>query len=129
MIIKLLLVLKIIVPVATVGYTILLATVCLITIKDLPDVGVSFGDKIFHFLAYGLLTMLWFGTFFLNFNFKEKQAILYALILAVIFGILIEVLQDTMTVSRALDVYDMVANTIGALLASLLLMVKNKILR
>ncbi|MBU2950511.1 VanZ family protein [Tamlana agarivorans] len=129
MIIKRLLVLKIIVPVATVGYTVLLATVCLITLNDLPDVGVSFGDKIFHFLAYGLLTMLWFATFFFNFNFKEKQAIWYALILAVSFGILIEVLQDTMTVSRALDVYDMVANTIGALLASLLLMVKNKILR
>ncbi|KAB1069701.1 hypothetical protein F6U93_02470 [Tamlana haliotis] len=127
--IKPLLVLKIIAPIAAIGYTVFLATVCLITINDLPNVGVSFADKIFHFLAYGLLTILWYATFLLNFNLKEKQAILYALIFSVVFGILIEVLQDTLTVSRALDIFDMVANTIGALLAALTLMIKNKILR
>ncbi|WP_082935826.1 VanZ family protein [Tamlana sp. s12] len=118
-----------IVPIAAVSYTVLLATVCLITLKNVPDIGVSFGDKIFHFLAYGLLTILWFGTFLLNFKMANKPAVYYALILAVVFGIIIEVLQGTLTVSRSLDVYDMVANTLGALLASLILLVKNKVLR
>ncbi|WP_194766942.1 VanZ family protein [Tamlana sp. I1] len=113
--------------VAAIGYSILLATVCLITLNDLPDVGISFADKVFHFLAYGLLTILWYTTFVLTFNFKRNQALKFAFILAVIFGIVIEVLQGTLTVTRSLDVYDMVANTIGAILASLVLMLKNKI--
>lgn len=36
----------------------------------------------------------------------------------------IEVLQGTMTVSRAYDVYDMLANSLGALLASTILWFK-----
>ncbi|AUS07264.1 hypothetical protein C1A40_04935 [Tamlana carrageenivorans] len=114
---------------ATVSYTVLLATVCLITIKQVPDIGVSYGDKIFHFLAYGLLTILWFATFLLTFKITKKSAVGYALIFAVVFGIIIEVLQGTLTVSRSLDVYDMVVNTLGALLASFILIVKNKVLR
>ncbi|WP_158651271.1 VanZ family protein [Pseudotamlana carrageenivorans] len=121
--------LKKIVPIATVSYTVLLATVCLITIKQVPDIGVSYGDKIFHFLAYGLLTILWFATFLLTFKITKKSAVGYALIFAVVFGIIIEVLQGTLTVSRSLDVYDMVVNTLGALLASFILIVKNKVLR
>lgn len=121
--------LKKLAPVAAVTYTVLLATVCLITLKNIPDVGVSYGDKIFHFLAYGLLTILWFATFSLNFKMIKRPAVLYALIFSVLFGIIIEVLQGTLTVSRSLDVYDMVANTLGALLASIVLMVKNKVLR
>ncbi|SFZ90777.1 VanZ like family protein [Flaviramulus basaltis] len=85
---------------------------------DLPDIGVSFGDKIFHFSAYCLLTYLWFSAFLYSFKFKKKQAIFLAFIVSVIFGIIIEVLQDTMTVSRTLDVCDITANTLGALLAS-----------
>ncbi len=41
----------------------------------------------------------------------------YAALISITFGIIIEVLQDTMTVSRALDVYDILANTAGVLLA------------
>ncbi|OEK09716.1 hypothetical protein A8C32_10740 [Flavivirga aquatica] len=96
-------------------------------LNNLPDVGVSFGDKIFHFLAYCLLTLLWFSVFLLVFNLKKKKAIYFAVIFAIVFGIVIEVLQDTMTESRALDVYDVVANTMGALLASLVLWFKKKL--
>ncbi|MEC3905803.1 VanZ family protein [Tamlana sp. 2201CG12-4] len=112
---------------AAISYSLILAIVSLIKLNNLPDVGISFADKIFHFLAYALLTLLWFGAFSYSLNLKKKQAVLYAAILAIIFGIIIEVLQDTMTDSRALDMYDVVANTLGALLASIVLKVKNKL--
>ena len=111
----------------TVFYSVVLATVSLIRLNNLPDIGVSFGDKIFHFLAYCLLTYLWFNAFIYSFKFKKKQAIFFAVIVSILFGIIIEVLQDTMTVSRALDIYDVAANTLGALLASIALWFKNNL--
>jgi VanZ family protein len=111
----------------TVFYSVVLATVSLIRLNNLPDIGIDFGDKIFHFLAYCLLTYLWFNAFFYSFKFKKKQAIFFAVIVAILFGILIEVLQDTLTVSRALDIYDVAANTLGSLLASIALWFKNNL--
>jgi len=109
---------------AVVIYTIALTTVCLATLKNVPDIGVSFGDKIFHFLAYFVLAILWFCTFFYNFNLKKRRAIIYSAIISISFGILIEVLQETLTSSRALDVYDIVANTSGVMLAVIFIVFK-----
>ena len=113
--------------IANLGYIIALATVSLIRLNNLPDVGVSFGDKIFHFLAYALLTLLCFATLSLTFSMEKTRAILIAGVFAIIFGILIEVLQDTMTEFRALDVYDVLANSLGALLVSVILIFKNRL--
>ncbi|MFV9552336.1 VanZ family protein [Algibacter sp. PT7-4] len=113
--------------VAALGYAITLGAVSLITLNDLPDVNISFADKIFHFFAYSLFAILWYFAFNFTFNFKKHKAIIYAFTLAVLFGIIIEILQDTMTVSRALDVYDAIANTLGALIASALIWFKNSL--
>lgn len=109
------------------GYAITLGTVSLITLKDLPDVHISFADKIFHFLAYGLFAILWYLAFYYSFNYRKIKALIYAFVFAVSFGIIIEILQDTMTVSRALDVYDAIANTLGALIASIIIWLKIKL--
>ncbi|MCF7559256.1 VanZ family protein [Sabulilitoribacter multivorans] len=106
-------------------YSLVLAFVSLIKLNNLPDVGVSFGDKIFHFLAYFVLTFLWFNTFINTYKFKNRRAIIFSIVISVVFGIIIEVLQETITVSRALDIYDVLANTIGVLIASLVLWVKH----
>lgn len=108
-------------------YAIALATVSLITLNDIPDVHISFADKIFHFLAYGLFVVLWYFAFFYTFNLTNKKAIGYAFVWAVFFGVAIEFLQDAMTESRALDVYDALANTLGALIASIVLRIKNNL--
>ncbi|WP_406685023.1 VanZ family protein [Seonamhaeicola sp. MEBiC1930] len=100
--------------------------VSLIRLNNLPDIKLSFGDKIFHFGAYAVLTIFWFYSFINTFNFKFKKALVSALILSVIFGIVIEVLQGKMTDYRAFDVYDALANTLGALLAtSVILLTKS----
>ncbi|MFI1771844.1 VanZ family protein [Thalassobellus citreus] len=108
-------------------YTLALTYASLVKLNNVPDIGVSFGDKIFHFLAYSLLAFLWFSTFLFNFNFKEKKAITYAAVISVIFGIIIEVLQETLTVYRSMDVYDVFANSSGVLLTVLVLVLKKNI--
>lgn len=105
-------------------YTISLTLASLMNLKNLPKVEVSFGDKIFHFLAYCILTILWFYTYLLSFKVKHKNALIYAVVFSIAFGILIEVLQKSLTDYRALDIYDIYANTLGALLALLALWIK-----
>lgn len=105
-------------------YTLVLLTVCLITLNNLPDIGVSNADKIFHVLAYCVFTFLWAYTFILKFGIGNKKAILFAAIGAMLYGILIEVLQGSLTTARAFDYYDAVANSLGALIASILLLFK-----
>jgi VanZ family protein len=108
-------------------YSIALTILSLITISGIPDIGISFGDKIFHFLAYYILTLVWFYALFTKFNFKKNKAILYAAIFSMIFGIVIELLQGSITTSRHSDVYDAIANTLGVVIAVLVLFLNNKI--
>ncbi|MDO5979437.1 VanZ family protein [Flavivirga spongiicola] len=119
--------LKKLTPIITIIYSLALVTVSLIKLNNVPDIGISFGDKIFHFLAYFVLTLLWFYTFLYTFKFKSKKAVFFAAILSVLFGMVIEVLQGSITASRSLDVYDAVANTFGALLASVVLWFKSNL--
>ena len=119
--------LKKLVLLAAIIYSVALTFVSLIRLTDVPDIGISFGDKIFHFLAYFVLAFLWFGAWSYNFSFKKRKAIIYASVFSVVFGIVIEVLQDTLTAYRALDIYDVIANTSGVLLAVLVIALKNNI--
>jgi len=93
----------------------------------MPKVDVSNADKIFHLGAYAVFTLLWFSVLFYSFKLEKMKAILYATLFAIVFGIVIEVLQDTMTDYRAMDVYDVIANTSGALITALILWGINKI--
>ena len=52
---------------------------------------------------------------------------MFAVVFAILFGIVIEVLQDTMTATRDLEVYDAIANTLGALVAALIIRIKNSL--
>lgn len=102
-----------------------LALVCLMPLKKIPNVGVSFADKIFHSLTYVVLTFLWFGTFYFQFKKGKIKAIVYATIISIIFGIIVEVLQGVFTATRQADVYDVLANSLGVLFAVSLLLLKN----
>lgn len=110
------------------SYTIALATVSLINLRGkLPDVEIDYGDKIFHFLAYALLCWLWYIVFYFKQNLSKRKAIIRAIILSIFFGMLLEVLQGTITSHRSFDVYDAIANSLGALLAGSLLLMKWRI--
>jgi VanZ family protein len=109
----------------TISYTVTLTIVCLVKLNKLPNIGVSFGDKIFHFLSYSVLAFLWFNTFLYNFKFKKHSALLYAAVFSVVFGIVIEVLQGTLTEYRSSDIYDVIANTCGVLFTILILRIRN----
>ncbi len=113
-------------PVAVL-YTIALTIASLVRLSDVPDMGIDYGDKIFHFGAYALLTYLWYLVFRYKVLLKFKKSVTYAIISAIIFGIIIEVLQGTLTKERSLDVFDALANSFGAIVTGIGLLVKRKI--
>ncbi len=75
-------------------------------------------DKYLHALAYFVLSNIWF------FAFQEKikkPLFKFAIIIILIFyGIILEALQGGITNYRTADFYDIVANTFGIMLATLL---------
>lgn len=93
--------------------TIAIAVVSLISIsgKGLGGIKIKNSDKIGHFIAYFILSISWF--FALKFNTKTLKQKTIIFILIVLYGIIIEVLQETLTTYRRGDLYDAIANSLG----------------
>lgn len=100
-------------------YTCTITVLFLLPSSGLPRVSLPSGsDKIVHFLIHFGLIMLW--QFYLFKNTKNRllqKQIILLLVSALVYGIIIEFLQGALTVSRTADLYDVMANFSGALLA------------
>lgn len=69
-------------------------------------------DKVYHSIAYFVLSITWL------FAFQKKSQVKYIIvILCIILGIIIEVLQSTLTIYRTGDYLDVLANSMGVILA------------
>jgi len=127
MIIRILLALKKQIFLISLIYSIVLISISLIKIGDLPNYVPSFSDKVVHFLLYCMLTILWYYTFIYRFKKKKITAYLFAAIFSITLGIIIEVLQGEVTQNRAADLNDVFANIFGIAFAEILLILKNKL--
>ena len=76
---------------------------------------ISVSDKTYHLIAYFLLMLSWLYAFFKREKFEEN--VKYIILGCFIFGIIIEILQGVITSYRTASYLDIVANTIGVLLA------------
>ena len=104
-------------------YTIALALVSLLNASNLPKIRIDNGDKFAHAIAYSLLCFMWYLVFKTH---KLAKALLIAACVSIIYGILLEVLQGTLTEARVPDIYDILANCIGVAFISIILVVRNK---
>ncbi|WP_233131566.1 VanZ family protein [Tenacibaculum holothuriorum] len=101
--------------------TITLAIACLSLIKiGKQPINISHLDKIEHAIAYFVLTITWLFAFI---HHKNKILIIIS---CLFYGIIIEVLQATITTYRTGDYYDILANSTGILLAYLIFCFFNK---
>jgi VanZ family protein len=85
--------------------------------KDLPEVGIFQFDKLVHVVFYLLLFQFTMVGWKLQWQFRTLQNAsgLCVFILCSVFGVLIECGQGLLTTDRFFDVYDAIANGIGAL--------------
>lgn len=101
--------------------TLLITVGSLTSPSNLPVKTVKISDKAIHFVAYFILSASWFLALK-----KTKTNYTTITIAVIVFGIIIEILQKTLTTNRYLEYSDMVANTLGALLTLLLFTLKCK---
>lgn len=116
--------------VVSILYTVLLTAASLLKINLKQAYLPSFGDKIFHALAYVVFTLLWLGTFYFKLKMPFKKVLLITGLFSFSFGVIIELLQGWLTISRQGDVKDVIANTIGILFAVVLIWsIKKRVLK
>jgi VanZ family protein len=100
-----------------IGWTILIAVLCLVKFNDLPSLGVSGADKYVHFIFHFVFTILWGFYLWLKLNEITISKIGLVVILSFCYGILIEIFQEIYTKTRHADIFDVLANGSGALVA------------
>lgn len=110
--------------ITTLIYSAALTLVCLVPLNGVIKVNITLGDKIFHAVTYMILSFLWYLTFYYNLNSSKTKALMYAMLVSITFGIIIEILQGTVTAYRSADINDVIANTIGVLIMSVVIVIK-----
>lgn len=98
-------------------YTIALTVASLININGVPKLGFSFDDKIYHLLAYVLLSVLWV-TYVKSHSKRFK--VLIATFALIVFGIILELIQHPFNPNRTYDNLDMLANCFGVVVGMLI---------
>lgn len=97
-----------------IAIAITIGLLCLSLIK-MPEGGVfevSNIDKAYHGFAYFTLTIMWLLTFY-----KTPKKKYLITVCCIIFGIIIEILQVKLTNYRTGDYFDVIANSLGSILA------------
>lgn len=95
--------------------TISIAIGSLITVTNVVQVKISNSDKIIHLIAYLVLTFNWLLALKKVLN-NRKKVILVGLAI-IFYGIIIEALQGLLTTHRQADFIDVLANSIGVIIA------------
>ena len=105
-------------------YIVALTALSLINIGELPKLGSSYDDKIFHIIAHAILVLLCYNA--LHFK-SSKKKIVVSVLIAVSYGIIIEVLQLILNMLRTFDLFDIVANCLGVILAIFIINIKTQL--
>ncbi len=103
-----------------IALTIFIAITSLVSLKGIKTVSLDISnfDKIVHFTSYFLLTLSWF--FAMQTLLKNRKTKIILIVSLISYGIIIEALQGGMTTHRQADVLDILANSLGVLLATFL---------
>lgn len=105
-----------------IAYTIVLTIASLIPLGDLSVGAFSPTDKMLHTGAYFGMSLIWMLFYLLKVEKKQNYSTAFIVIsvLVIIFGMLIEVLQGALTTYRQPEWADVVANSLGVLIALML---------
>jgi len=81
-----------------------------------PDVEISYFDKLAHFGMYATLAAIWYGYDFLKAGFSTTKKMITIFLLASGYGLLMEMLQLLFFEGRSFEFYDIISNIIGSLI-------------
>jgi VanZ family protein len=100
-------------------WIVVIAFACLMPGDKLPNMSffskIPHFDKIVHFMMYFIFTLFLMSGFSRQYEKTSAKAYIFSFILAFLFGILIELIQEK--IGRSYDMYDMIANTAGIMVS------------
>ena len=100
---------------------------CLIKSSDIPKIDINNLDKVIHAFFHFVFTSLWVLFFRKQFSrVKISKLLIISFLFSLFFGILIEILQELFTTTRHADLYDIVSNLLGAIIAVIIILLFNK---
>lgn len=101
---------------------------CLVNSSEIPTIQIENLDKWVHSFFHFVFIVVWF--LFFEKQFQCNDSIIKPLLIAFFFsfclGIFIEFLQQLYTTTRKGDVLDVVANSVGAVLGILTIVIGNR---
>ncbi|RTY90025.1 VanZ family protein [Flavobacterium sp. GT3R68] len=96
----------------------------------MPKVSLQSADKYVHFTFHFVFTWLWFLYFESRKNeLGNSKTIFLVFLLSFLYGISVEIMQGLFTLTRKADLFDVLANTVGALTAAASILVFQKYIR
>ena len=104
-----------------------IAILSLVKIDPVAVPDFSSSDKFFHSIAYFFLMLSWLYAFYKKDSFLKN--VRYLILGCIIYGIILEVLQGTTTNYRTASYLDMLANSLGVVLAVLVFHIFEKKIR
>ncbi|MBT8266561.1 MAG: VanZ family protein [Bacteroidia bacterium] len=113
---------KLAIPVAVI-YTLVLITLSLVRVNNMPSFGTDYDDKFYHLAAYFILMVLWY---FAVGSGSGKKRILNIALACIVFGIVIEAIQGKLIVNRVGDLLDALANIVGTIIATFVVLNREK---
>jgi VanZ family protein len=109
---------------ALIFWIVFITTLSLVNLNGLSKISPKNGDKYVHFLFYFILTLL----LILNLMSKVrlKHSMVISFVIAVFYGIIIEVLQGVFTENRRPELADAISNSLGSFAATIIVFINRK---
>jgi len=91
------------------------ASILVLSISDissLPKLQIGYEDKLYHFIAYFVLNSIWLLALLQKSGDQLRKHLSISLS-SIAFGIIIEIVQESVTDYRVFDIVDILANSIA----------------
>lgn len=110
----------------TIMWTAIILILSLIPGSSFPKIGFNFFDLAVHFIMYALMAFLLYFSLFHTIQHLGFHFIFKLWIAMVCFGVIIEILQETVAIKRKFSEYDILFNAIGAAFIFIINKIQNK---
>ncbi len=95
---------------------------------EIPGINIPYFDKFVHFAMYFLFAYLLYPVlkFCVKIHIIVRFAFIFTLIFSVFYGGMIEILQGYLVLTRDMDIFDFIANCMGALTGMIVFLFFNR---
>ena len=106
-----------------IAYIVVITVLSLVSIDTKTNINVDFADKIIHVIIHTINVILLYIVFT---KYKVAKSLLLAIIVSILYGIIVEILQEYIAINRQFDIFDIYANCFGTIIAAIILKLKGK---